>query len=102
MKKQNIMMLDQSDLVILETLLEDSRSSFCDIGKKLGMTDSGVHLRYKKLKENGYIVKATLELSDRAKLEIEYLKNYVFEEEATKEDESFSEEAERFGFKKAD
>ena len=48
-------MLDNYDLNILKTLQQDGRSSFTDLGKKVGLTTTPCIDRVKKLERDGYI-----------------------------------------------
>ncbi|AIY90277.1 winged helix-turn-helix transcriptional regulator [Geoglobus acetivorans] len=56
------MRLDEYDLKILELLRENSRLSYSDIGKALGMTRQTVKSRIEKLEQEGIIRKYTIEI----------------------------------------
>ncbi len=58
---------DQLDRQIVGILLKDARTSFTDIGKKLGVSTATVLSRYEKLVESGVIKGSTL-IVDNAKL----------------------------------
>jgi Lrp/AsnC family leucine-responsive transcriptional regulator len=48
-------MLDDRDLAILTALQEDARSTFADVGKRVGLAPSSVHERVRKLEMLGVI-----------------------------------------------
>jgi DNA-binding Lrp family transcriptional regulator len=56
---------DKIDDDILKILRDDSRESFVDIGKKLGLSESAVRRRVKNLIDGGIIKKFTLELGEQ-------------------------------------
>lgn len=58
MKNDNGGVIDAFDRKILGELIEDSRRSYADIGKSVGLSTPAVHERVKKLKAAG-IIKAT-------------------------------------------
>ncbi|HJT10309.1 MAG TPA: HTH-type transcriptional regulator LysM [Candidatus Nitrosotalea sp.] len=55
---------DKTDETIIEMLKKDSRQSFVEIGKKLGLSESAVRRRVKNLTDGGTIKKFTLETGD--------------------------------------
>jgi len=55
--------LDEIDEKIIERLQEDSRKSFVEIAKELGVSDPTIHVRVKKLQEAGVIEKFTAVLA---------------------------------------
>jgi Lrp/AsnC family transcriptional regulator for asnA, asnC and gidA len=55
--------LDEIDKKIIEMLQEDSRKSFVEIAKELGVSDPTIHVRVKKLQEAGIIEKFTAVLA---------------------------------------
>jgi Lrp/AsnC family transcriptional regulator for asnA, asnC and gidA len=55
--------LDEIDKKIIEMLQEDSRQSFVEIAKELGVSDPTIHVRVKKLQEAGIIEKFTAVLA---------------------------------------
>jgi Lrp/AsnC family transcriptional regulator for asnA, asnC and gidA len=57
--KNNTVTLDAIDLKILEALQEDSRQTYTDIGKRLGIAHSTAYDRIKKLEEHEIIKKYT-------------------------------------------
>ena len=57
--KNNTLILDGTDLKILEALQEDSRQTYMAIGKHLGIAHSTVYDRIKRMEQNGIIKKYT-------------------------------------------
>ena len=57
--KNNVLTLDATDLKILETLQEDARQTYTDIGKQLGIAHSTVYDRIKRMENCGIIKKYT-------------------------------------------
>ena len=57
--KNNTVVLDDTDLKILEALQEDSRQTYMAIGKHLGIAHSTVYDRIKRMEQNGIIKKYT-------------------------------------------
>jgi len=55
-------MLDQTDKKIIDILIENSRMSYADIARKLGVSEATVFKRIKKLKDEGVIESFTLQL----------------------------------------
>ena len=55
--------LDEIDKKIIEMLQEDSRKTFVEIAKELGVSDPTIHARVKKLQEAGIIEKFTAVLA---------------------------------------
>lgn len=49
--------LDKEDLVILEMLQEDARVTHKEIGNRLHKSVTPIHVRVKRLEEEGYIKK---------------------------------------------
>ncbi|MGB8027917.1 MAG: AsnC family transcriptional regulator, partial [Nitrososphaeraceae archaeon] len=52
---------NEFDQRILEILRVDSRKSFVDIGKELGLSESAIRRRIKNLIDNGTISRFTIE-----------------------------------------
>jgi len=52
---------NEFDQRILEILRIDSRKSFVDIGKELGLSESAIRRRIKNLTDNGTISRFTIE-----------------------------------------
>jgi len=50
--------LDKLDLQIISEMMEDAQISYADLGKKLFVSGGTIHVRIKKLQEQG-IVKGT-------------------------------------------
>lgn len=47
--------MDETDVTLLELLQADDRLSFADLGKRVGLSISGVNARIKKLRSAGYV-----------------------------------------------
>jgi Lrp/AsnC family transcriptional regulator, regulator for asnA, asnC and gidA len=54
--------LDSTDENIMQLLREDSRKSFVDIGAQIGLSESAVRRRVKKLMDRGLIKRFTIEM----------------------------------------
>jgi Lrp/AsnC family transcriptional regulator, regulator for asnA, asnC and gidA len=52
--------IDEIDKQILDVLIENTRTPFTDIAKKLGMSAGTVHVRVKKMEESGIIQGSSL------------------------------------------
>lgn len=52
--------IDEVDKKILDVLIENSRTPFTDIAKKLGISAGTVHVRVKKMEESGIIQGSSL------------------------------------------
>jgi len=52
--------LDEIDHQILDTLIENARTPFTDIAKKLNVSAGTIHVRVKKMEDEGVIKGATL------------------------------------------
>ena len=61
-----VMKLDKIDLKILELLKKDARTTFTKIGNTLGVADSTVHIRVKKMVDEGVIKSFTTNVSNEA------------------------------------
>ncbi|MBX5329119.1 MAG: Lrp/AsnC family transcriptional regulator [Candidatus Bathyarchaeota archaeon] len=57
--KNSTLTLDITDLKILESLQEDARQTYTDIGKRLGIAHSTVYDRIKRMEKYGIIKKYT-------------------------------------------
>ena len=57
--KNNTVVLDTTDLKILEVLQEDAKQTYTAIGKHLGIAHSTVYDRIKRMEQNGIIKKYT-------------------------------------------
>jgi len=57
--KNNTVVLDDTDLKILEALQEDSRQTYMAIGKHLGIAHSTVYDRIRRMEQHGIIKKYT-------------------------------------------
>jgi Lrp/AsnC family transcriptional regulator for asnA, asnC and gidA len=54
--------LDETDHQILDMLIENTRTPFTDIAKRLGISAGTVHVRVKKMEEGGIITGSSLTL----------------------------------------
>jgi DNA-binding Lrp family transcriptional regulator len=59
-----VVKIDDKDMEIIKLLETNSRTSIREIGKKINMRPSTVHLRLKKLRDEGVIEKFTIKLND--------------------------------------
>ncbi|MGQ9781576.1 MAG: winged helix-turn-helix transcriptional regulator [Nitrososphaeria archaeon] len=57
---------DKIDSAIIESLKENSRMSYIDIGRKVGLSEAAVRRRIKKLVEEGIIRKFTIDVKEEA------------------------------------
>lgn len=108
-RNSTIYMIDHTDLIILKMLEKNGRVSFASIGKKCGMTGTGIGHRFSVLSKLGYIDRIEAVLSYKAKVEIDIL---LIEEKKEKEKKEELErlvsengdgedfDPERFGFSK--
>ena len=55
--------LDETDHQILDMLIENTRTPFTDIAKKLQISAGTVHVRVKKMEEGGIITGSSLRLN---------------------------------------
>jgi Lrp/AsnC family leucine-responsive transcriptional regulator len=60
------MEVDKIDAAIIESLEENSRTSYVEIGKKLGLSEAAVRRRIKKLLDEGIIRKFTIDAKEEA------------------------------------
>ncbi len=58
--------LDEIDYKILEILRRDARTPFTDVGRDLGISDATVHVRVKKMMDEGVIKRYTLVVDEEA------------------------------------
>jgi Lrp/AsnC family transcriptional regulator for asnA, asnC and gidA len=56
--------IDELDLKILDILKKDSRTPFTEIASILGVSDSTIHVRLKKLRDDGVLRGFTLNLNE--------------------------------------
>ncbi len=54
--------IDDSDKKIVSVLKENSRQSFVEIGKEVGLSEAAVRRRVKRLTDSGYLKRFTVEL----------------------------------------
>jgi Lrp/AsnC family transcriptional regulator for asnA, asnC and gidA len=57
-------LLDDVDAKIIEILKKDSRTPFTEIASMLGVSDSTIHVRLKKLKDEGILLRYTVEINE--------------------------------------
>ena len=60
------MELDEIDYKILETLRRDARTPFTEVGRNLGISDATVHVRVKRMMDEGIIKKYTIVVDEEA------------------------------------
>lgn len=56
--------IDRVDSAIIEALKENSRMSYIEIGKKVGLSEAAVRKRIKRLVDEGIIRKFTIEVKE--------------------------------------
>jgi Lrp/AsnC family transcriptional regulator for asnA, asnC and gidA len=56
--------LDELDLEIIKILKKDSRTAFTKIASMLGVSDATIHVRLKKLKDEGVLLRYTVEINE--------------------------------------
>jgi Lrp/AsnC family transcriptional regulator for asnA, asnC and gidA len=64
MKFDNDRLLDDINLRIIDVLSKDSSMPFVEIAKQIGISDATVHLRVRRLKDEGIIDKFTLSIDN--------------------------------------
>ena len=57
-------LLDDVDSKIIEILKKDSRTPFTEIASILGVSDSTIHVRLKNLKDEGILLRYTVEINE--------------------------------------
>ncbi|MDH5690817.1 MAG: Lrp/AsnC family transcriptional regulator [Candidatus Bathyarchaeota archaeon] len=60
------MELDETDYKILETLRRDARTPFTEVGRNLGISDATVHVRVKRMMDEGIIKRYTVVVDQEA------------------------------------
>ena len=60
------MKLDEIDYKILEILRRGARTPFTDVGRDLGISDATVHVRVKRMMDEGIIKRYTIEVDEKA------------------------------------
>jgi Lrp/AsnC family transcriptional regulator for asnA, asnC and gidA len=58
--------LDEINYKILEILMRDARTPFTDVGRDLGISDATVHVRVKRMMDEGIIKKYTIVVDEEA------------------------------------
>lgn len=61
-----IVKLDEIDYKILEILRRDARTPFTEVGRDLGISDATVHVRMKRMMDEGIIKRYTIEVAEKA------------------------------------
>ena len=61
-----VVKLDEIDYKILEILRRDARTPFTDVGRDLGISDATVHVRVKRMMDEGIIKRYTIEVDEKA------------------------------------
>ena len=59
--------LDEVDRTILEILRRDARTPFTEIGRVLGISDATVHVRVKKMMDEGVLKRYTIVVNEEAR-----------------------------------
>jgi Lrp/AsnC family transcriptional regulator for asnA, asnC and gidA len=70
--KNQAISLDSLDWKILEALQENSKQTYSEVGRKLGVAHSTVYDRIRKMEKNGVIKKWTVDI-DHEKIGINYV-----------------------------
>ncbi len=60
----NVFDLDSVDISLINILKKDSRTPFTAIASELGVSDSTIHVRIKKLMDNGILLGYTVDLNE--------------------------------------
>ena len=60
------MKLDELDYKILEILRRDARTPFTEVGRGLGISDATVHVRVKRMMDEGIIRRYTIKVDEEA------------------------------------
>jgi len=58
--------LDETDYKILEILRRDARTPFTEVGRDLGISDATVHVRVKRMTDEGIIKRYTVVVEEEA------------------------------------
>jgi Lrp/AsnC family transcriptional regulator for asnA, asnC and gidA len=58
--------LDETDYKILEILRRDARTPFTEVGRDLGISDATVHVRVKRMTDEGVIKRYTVVVDEEA------------------------------------
>ena len=61
------MELDEVDRSILEILRRDARTPFTEVGRALGISDATVHVRVKKMMDDGVLKRYTIVVNEEAR-----------------------------------
>ncbi len=63
-RRSDVPIRNEKDRKIIELLKDDSRKSYIEIGRKLGISESAVRRRIKVLSDGGTIKRFTIEIGD--------------------------------------
>ena len=89
--KKNLVSLDSLDWLILQFLQENSKQTYSEIGRKIGVAHSTIYDRIKKLEKNGIIKKWTIDI-DPEQLGRDYITAYMTIYTDPKESENVAKE----------
>jgi len=70
--KNEVISLDSLDWEILKTLQENSKQTYSEVGRQLGVAHSTIYDRIRKMEKNGVIKKWTVDI-DHEKIGINYV-----------------------------
>lgn len=70
--KNEVISLDSLDWEILKTLQENSKQTYSEVGRQLGVAHSTIYDRIRKMEKNGVIKKWTVDI-DHKKIGINYV-----------------------------
>jgi Lrp/AsnC family transcriptional regulator for asnA, asnC and gidA len=59
-----VFVLDDVDLKIIEILKKDSRTPYTEVASAIGVSDSTIHVRLKKLKDEEVLLRYTIEINE--------------------------------------
>ena len=86
MKEEQSIKLDKKDKQIMRQLEENSRQSYTEIGKKVGLSNETIEYRIKKMLDNGLIIRMFAE-PNLPRLGLKTYRIYLKTAKLTKEDE---------------
>ena len=89
--KKNLVSLDSLDWLILQFLQENSKQTYSEIGRKIGVAHSTIYDSIKKLEKNGIIKKWTIDI-DPEQLGRDYITAYMTIYTDPKESENVAKE----------
>lgn len=86
MKRKNPLKLDKKDKLIMQQLEENSRQSYSEIGRKVGLRNDTVEYRINKLRKSGIVIRMFAE-PNLAKLGLKTYRIYLKVENVTEKEE---------------